>query len=66
MNNKLSALNGFIEKKAKTLLDLDLVSQSEVDGILGINDADESPSGHSFADVFSSDHFKDFIQTLSV
>jgi hypothetical protein len=55
MEKQLNTLNDFIEKKAKMLLDLDLVGQQEIDGLLNRVSTNSMRQGHNFADTFSSD-----------
>ncbi|MDD5493534.1 MAG: AAA family ATPase [Dehalococcoidia bacterium] len=55
MEHQLDTLNQFIEKKAKMLQDLDLISQQEVDGLLGRVATESVRQGHDFSEIFSSD-----------
>jgi energy-coupling factor transporter ATP-binding protein EcfA2 len=49
---KLNKLTQYVTDTASTLLDLDLVSQAEVDILLGQNTASERIAGHDFDSVF--------------
>ncbi|MEQ9451098.1 MAG: AAA family ATPase [Pseudomonadales bacterium] len=55
MEQQLDTLNQFIEKKAKMLVELDLVGQQEIDSLLNIDTTGSVRQGHDFVDVFSSD-----------
>lgn len=55
MEHQLDTLNQFIEKKAKMLVELDLVSQQEIDSLLNIISKESEREGHDFAVIFSSD-----------
>lgn len=58
MESQLITLSGFIEKTAKTLLDLDLVGQKEIDSLLGRVEKNSGRQGHDFENVFSADVVK--------
>ncbi len=55
MERQLDTLNQFIEKKAKMLVELDLVGQQEIDSLLNIVSTESVRQGHDFAGAFSSD-----------
>ena len=55
MEQQLDTLNQFIGKKAKMLLELDLIDQQEINSLLNIDDPETVRQGHDFADIFSSD-----------
>lgn len=49
---KLNKLTEYVTNTASTLLDLDLVSQAEIDTLLGQSTASERIAGHDFDSVF--------------
>lgn len=63
---KLNKLTEYVTNTASTLLDLDLVSQAEVDTLLGKNTASERIAGHDFDNVFdrSESHAVSYIQAF--
>lgn len=52
LEHKLNKLTEYVTNTASTLLDLDLVSQTEVDTLLGQNTASERIVGHDFDSEF--------------
>lgn len=55
---KLNKLTEYVKNTAQLLLDLDLVSQSEVDILLGQNRTSERSEGHDFENVFEGNEKK--------
>lgn len=58
MEHQLYTLKQFIEKKSKMLLELDLIGQDEVDGLLGRELQTIGPPGHDYNDIFGGDAVK--------
>ncbi|MCX2781095.1 McrB family protein [Microbulbifer thermotolerans] len=58
MEHQLTKLNKFIEKKARMLVNLDLVAQEDVDAMLGRTSSVNDGAGHDFVDVFDADPSK--------
>ncbi|WP_211838229.1 AAA family ATPase [Proteus terrae] len=53
---KLNKLTEYVKNTASMLLDLDLISQADVDTLLGQSKASERLIGHDFKTVFDNDH----------
>lgn len=58
LEHQLDTLKQFIEKKSKMLLELDLIGQDEVDGLLGRKPQTTGLQGHDFTDIFGGDAVK--------
>jgi energy-coupling factor transporter ATP-binding protein EcfA2 len=55
MEHQLDTLIKFIETKAKILIELDLLGQKDVDGLLGKDSSESMRLGHDFSKEFSAD-----------
>lgn len=58
LENQLDTLKGFIEKKSKMLLELDLIGQDEIDGLLGRKSQMRVIQGHDYTNIFGGDGTK--------
>ncbi|MFM2482834.1 AAA family ATPase [Celerinatantimonas sp. YJH-8] len=55
MERQLNKLNQFLEQKAKMLVDLNIIDQSDMDILLGHSTQQTEVVGHDFVDVFEGD-----------
>lgn len=58
LEKSLMSLKDLIEKRTDSLLKLDLLTQSELNNLLGIVNEEQKPPGYSFVDFFEGDFDK--------